>query len=47
MGWNYIPDFELEYSDPDKSNKTWKDKNPRAISKISVEIPADDWLWLG
>ena len=44
MSWNFIPDFELEYSDPDKSNNPWRGKNPKASSKISVEMPADDWL---
>ena len=44
MGWNFIPDFELEYSDPDKSNNPWRGKNPRTSSKVSVAMPADDWL---
>ena len=44
MGWNFIPDFELEYSDPDKSNNPWHGKNPRSTSKVSVAMPADDWL---
>ena len=43
IGWNFIPDFELAYSDPDKSNNPWRDKNPRT-TKVSVEMPADDWL---
>ena len=44
MGWNFIPDFELEYSDPDKSNNPWRGKNPKTSSKVSVAMPADDWL---
>ena len=44
MGWNFIPDFELAYSDPDKSNNPWRGKNPRSATKVSVEMPADDWL---
>ena len=44
MGWNFIKDFELEYSNPDKSNNPWGGKNPRASPKISVEMLADDWL---
>ena len=44
MGWDFIPDFELEYSDPDKSNNPWRGKNPRPGTIISVEMPADDWL---
>ena len=34
---NYIPDFELEYSDPDKSSSLWRSKNP-GPSKIYVEM---------
>ena len=41
MGWNFIPDFELEYSDPDKSNNLWHGKNPKTSSKVSVAMPAD------
>ena len=44
MGWNFIPDFEFEYSDPDKSNNPWHGKNPKTSSKVSVAMPADDWL---
>ena len=44
MGWNFIPDFEFEYSDPDKSNNPWRGKNPKTSSKVSVAMPADDWL---
>ena len=44
MGFNFIPDFELEYSDLDKSNDPWCGKNPKTSSKVSVAMPADDWL---
>ena len=44
MGWNFIPDFELENSDPDKSNNPWRGKNSKTNSKVSVAMPADDWL---
>ena len=41
---NYIPDFELECTDPNKSSKPWRGKNSQSNSKVSVEMPADDWL---
>ena len=44
MGWNFIADFELEYSDLDKSNNPWRGKNTKTSSKVSVAMPADDWL---
>ena len=44
MGWNHILDVELEYTDPDKSNNTWRGKNLRSSFKIFVEMPVDDWL---
>ena len=44
MGWNCIPDFELGYADPDNFNNSLRTKHPRTSSKISVEMPADNWL---
>ena len=29
MGWNHIPVFEADFSEPDKSNNPWKGKVPR------------------
>ena len=44
MGWHHIPAFETDYSEPDKSSNTWKGKNPRKPTRISVAMPPDDWL---
>ena len=44
MGWNFIPDFELDTGGTDSSNNPWKGKNPKKTGKVSVEMPADDWL---
>ena len=44
MGWNHIPVFEADYSEPDKSNNPWRGKNPKRPSRISVAMPPDDWL---
>ena len=44
LGWSHIPDFELSASDRDRSDNPWKGKHPRKTGKISVELPADDWL---
>ena len=44
LGWSHIPDFELSASDGDHSDNPWKGKHPRKTGKISVELPADDWL---
>ena len=44
LGWSHIPDFELSASDGDCSDNPWKGKHPRKTGKISVELPADDWL---
>ena len=69
MGWNFIPDFELDTGGTDSSNNPWKgknrwrpildlstlnmflkvdnfkkQKNPKKTGKVSVEMPADDWL---
>ena len=43
MGWNRIPPFESDFTEPDKSNNPWKGKNPRRPTRISVAMP-DDWL---
>ena len=44
MGWHHIPAFELDYSEPDKSNNPWKGKQPIKPTRISVAMPPDDWL---
>ena len=44
MGWDHIPTFESDLSEPDKSNNPWKGKNPKRPSRISVAMPPDDWL---
>ena len=44
MGWHYIPAFETNFCEPDKSNNPWKGKNPRKPTRISVAMPPDDWL---
>ena len=45
LGWSHIPDFELSATDGDRSDNPWKGKHPRKSGKISVELPADDWLY--
>ena len=44
IGWNHIPVFEADFSEPDKSNNPWKGKVPRRPSRVSVAMPPDDWL---
>ena len=45
LGWSHIPDFEASVSDTDnRSDNPWKGKHPRRSGKVSVELPADDWL---
>ena len=44
MGWNHIPVFEADFSEPDKSNNPWKGKVPKCPARISVAMPPDDWL---
>ena len=44
MGWNHIPVFEADFSEPDKSNNPWKGKVPRRPACVSVAMPPDDWL---
>ena len=44
LGWSHIPDFEYSVADGDRSDNPWKGKHPRKTDKISVELPADDWL---
>ena len=44
MGWNHIPVFEADFSEPDKSNNPWKGKVPRRPARVSVAMPPDDWL---
>ena len=45
LGWSHIPDFEAAVGDTDnRSDNPWKGKHPRRTGKVSVELPADDWL---
>ena len=44
MGWNHIPTFKSDLSEPDKSNNPWKGKLPKRPAHISVAMPPDDWL---
>ena len=44
MGWNHIPTFESDLSEPDKSNNPWKGKLPKRPARVSVAMPPDDWL---
>ena len=44
LGWSDIPDFEFSVADGDRSDNPWKGKHPRKTGKVSVELPADDWL---
>ena len=44
MGWDYIPVFESDLAEPDKSNNPWRGKHPRKPARISVAMPPDDWL---
>ena len=44
MGWNHIPPFESDFTEPDKSNNPWKGKHTKRPTRISVAMPPDDWL---
>ena len=44
MGWNHIPPFESDFTEPDKSYNPWKGKNPKRPTRISVAMHPDDWL---
>ena len=44
MGWHHIPTSESDFAEPDRSNNTWKGKQPRKPTRISVAMPPDDWL---
>ena len=44
LGFTQIPDFEASTGDYDHSDNPWKGKHPRKSGKVSVELPADDWL---
>ena len=44
MGWDFIPVFESDLSEPDKSNNPWRGKHPRKPAHVSVAMPPDDWL---
>ena len=37
MGWDYIPVFESDLSEPDKSNNPWRGKHPRKPARISLQ----------
>ena len=43
LGWTHIPDFKASAGDTDRSDNPWKGKHPRT-EKVSIELPADDWL---
>ena len=38
MGWDYIPVFESDLSEPDKSNNPWRGKHRRKPARISVAM---------
>ena len=44
MGWDYIPVFESDLAEPDKTNNPWRGKHPRKPARISMAMPPDDWL---
>ena len=44
MGWHHIPTFKTNYSELHKSNNSWKGKNPRKPTRISVAMLPDDFL---
>ena len=44
MGWNHIPVFEADFSEPDKSNNPWKGKVPKRQACVSLAMPPDNWL---
>ena len=44
MGWNHIPPFESDLSEPDKSSNPCKGKTPKRHARISDAMPPDDWL---
>ena len=45
LGWTHIPDFEPSVGDSDnRSDNPRKGKHPRCTGKVSIELPADDWL---
>ena len=35
MGWNHIPVFEADFSEPDRSNNPWKGKVPKRPARVS------------
>ena len=39
MGWNHIPVFEADISEPDKSNNPSKGKVPKRHARVSVAMP--------
>ena len=40
----YLSTFESDFTEPDKSNNTWKGKNLKEPTRISVAMPPDGWL---
>ena len=44
LGFTQIPDFEASTGDYDCSDNPWKGKHPWKSGKVSLELPADDWL---
>ena len=45
MGWDYILVFESDLSEPDKSNKPWRDKHPR--KRFSISLPCLQMIGFG
>ena len=46
LGWTFIPDFEPAVGDTDnESDNPRKGIHPRRTGKVSIELPADDWLY--
>ena len=44
MGWNHIPVYESDLSEPDKSKNPWKGNNQKKPTRLSVAMPPDNWL---
>ena len=44
LGWSHTPDFEPSTGDTDRLDNPWKGKYPPQTGKVSVELPANNWL---
>ena len=42
MGWTHIPD--LEFSPQSRTDNPWAGHRSQPVGKISVDLPAEDWL---